>query len=76
LAYEVLPDSNGGFTACPALLTEAEAIRYLRLDGQKADAAKTLQYYRSKQKLKATKIGKNLLYWRVELDRFIGEMTY
>jgi len=28
----VLPDGDGGFTPCPELLTEREAIRFLRLD--------------------------------------------
>ena len=59
----------------PALLTEAEAIIYLRLDGQKADARKTLKYYREQKKLKSTKIGKNLLYSRKALDEFIETMT-
>jgi len=27
----VLPDGNGGFTPCPALLTEDEVIRLLRI---------------------------------------------
>ena len=27
----VLPDSNGGFTPCPDLLTEDEVIRFLRI---------------------------------------------
>jgi hypothetical protein len=60
---------------CPELLTEAEAVLFLRLDGQKADAKKTLGYYRSTGKLKATKIGKNLFYSKKELLRFIETMT-
>ena len=32
----VLPDGQGGFTPCPELLTEAEAIRFLRLEGEPA----------------------------------------
>ena len=71
----VLPDGNGGFSACPELLTSDEAVRYLRLDKQKANAAKTLQYYREQKKLKATKIGKNLFYSRKSLDKFIEELT-
>ena len=64
----------GGLPA-PSVMNEAGAIRYLRLDGQKANAAKTLSYYRGQGKLKATKIGKNLLYSRKELDRFVEVMT-
>lgn len=71
----VLPDGNGSYTPCPEVLTEAEAVRYLRLDKQNADPAKTLQYYRDKKKLKATIIGKNLLYSRKELDRFVEVLT-
>lgn len=71
----VLPDGNGSYTPCPEVLTEDEAIRYLRLDNQNADPAKTLQYYRDKKILKATKIGKNLLYSRKELDRFVEILT-
>jgi hypothetical protein len=70
-----LSDGNGGFGPCPELLTESEAIRYLRLDRQKADSAKTLSYYREQKKLRPTKIGKNLLYSRRELDRFVETMT-
>lgn len=74
-APAVLPDGNGSYTPCPEVLTEAEAIRYLRIDKQKADPAKTLQYYRDKKLLKPTKIGKNLLYSRKELDRFVEVLT-
>ena len=31
LAPAVLPDSNGGFTPCPELLTEADLIIFLRI---------------------------------------------
>ncbi len=71
----VLPDGNGGFTPCPELLTEQEAIRFLRLDTTDHKAEDTLRYYRAKQKLKATKIGKGLFYSRKELDKFIEKMT-
>ncbi len=72
----VLPDGNGGFTPCPALLTEDEAIRYLRLDtlGRK-DPSKTLQYYRERGLLKATRISNVNLYTRVALDGFVATMT-
>lgn len=75
MAPAVLPDGKGGYTPCPELLTEAEAIRYLRLDtvGHKCPA-NTLRYYRGKHLLKATRIGKAVLYGRKELDRFIERM--
>jgi len=71
----ILPDGKGGFSPCPEVLTEHEAILFLRLDSQKANAAKTLRHYREKKKLNATKIGKNLLYSRAELQRFVDAMT-
>jgi hypothetical protein len=75
-ATAVLPDENGGFTACPALLTEDEAIRYLRLDtlGRK-HPAKSLQYYRERGLLKATRISNVNLYLRESLDEFLATMT-
>ena len=72
----VLPDGNGGFTPCPELLTEAEAIRYLRLDiDGPAKPENTLKYYREKKKLKGTQIGKRVLYTRKALDQFLEKMT-
>jgi hypothetical protein len=74
-AGEVLPDGNGGFTPCPPLLTEEEAIRFLRLDGQKAKPKNTLQHYRERGILKATIIGKNLFYTRKSLVEFLDRVT-
>lgn len=71
----VLPNGDGSFKPCPEVLTEAEAIQFLRIDKQRSDPKKTLRYYREKKKLKATKIGKNLLYSRKKLDEFIEEMS-
>lgn len=72
----VLPDGNGGFVPCPELLTEEEAIRYLSLDiDGPTKPGNTLRYYREKKKLKATKIGKKLLYSRKSLDEFMDRMT-
>ena len=75
-APAVLPDGNGGYTSCPNLLTEAEAVLYLRLDtlGRK-DPTKTLQYYREKHLLKATRIGNVNFYTRESLDEFLATMT-
>ncbi len=72
----VLSDGNGGFVPCPELLTEKEAIRYLRLDiDGPAKPENTLRYYREQKKLKATKIGKKLLYSRKSLNEFMERMT-
>ena len=45
----ILPNCDGSFTPCPELLTEEEAIKYLRLDvnGPK-NPKSTLKYYRDK----------------------------
>jgi len=76
IAPAVLPDGNGGWSPCPELLTEEEAVRYLRLDTLNTKEPRlTLRHYRQQRKLKATKIGKRLLYSRKALDDFIEEMT-
>ena len=55
---------------CPELLTEPEAIRYLRLDLiDVEDPANTFRYYRNRGLLRATQVGKCVRYRRVELDR-------
>ena len=46
-ATVVLPDGRGDYAPCPELLTEEEAIRYLRLNEIKGVNPKsTLRYYR------------------------------
>lgn len=61
---------------CPELLTEAEAVRYLRLDEINIeDPAGTLHYYRKKGLLRATQVGKCIRYRRVELERFLDRLT-
>ncbi len=67
----VLPDG----TPCPAVLTEAEAIRYLRLDvdGPKKPS-NTLKYYRDKGLLRAVRIDSNLRYPRTELDAMVEKL--
>lgn len=72
----VLPDGQGGFTVCPELLTEEEAIRYLRLNliGE-GDSSHTLRYYRKKGLLRATQVGKCIRFRRIELERFLDRLT-
>ena len=61
---------------CPELLTEAEAIRYLRLDtiniGNPSD---TLRRYREQGMLRGTQVSKRVMYRRVELERFLERLT-
>jgi len=72
----VLPDGNGGFTSCPELLTEDEAIRYLRLDtDDSADPKKTLKYYRDTGKLVAIKVGRRKRYRRQDLENFLAQKS-
>lgn len=60
----------------PEVLTEEEAIQFLRLDidGPK-NPKTTLQYYREQGLLRACQIGKNLRYSKTELLRFIELLT-
>ena len=72
----VLPDGNGGFTPCPELLTEEEAIRFLRIESIGVeDPANTLRYYRRKGLLRATQVGKCIRYRRIELGRLLDKLT-
>ena len=72
----VLPDGNGGFTPCPELLTEEEAIRFLRLDAIAVEEpASTLRYYRKKGFLRATQVGKCIRYRRIELEKLLDRLT-
>lgn len=67
----VLPDG----TPCPNILTEVEAIKYLRLDvdGPKKPS-NTLKYYRDRGLLRAVRIGRNLRYPRAELDAMVQNL--
>ncbi len=61
---------------CPELLTEGEAIRYLRLDTVNiSDPSATLRRYREQRLLKGTQISKRIFYRRAELDRFWQSLT-
>ena len=61
----------------PELLTEEEAISFLRLDaeGPKNNASLTMKYYKNKGLLRPTRIGKRNRYSRKELLRVIEIMT-
>jgi hypothetical protein len=73
-AMAVLPNGNSGFTFCPEVLTPREAALYLRLD-LNGNWQQTLRYYREKKKLKATRIGRRIVYTRKELNIFAEKMT-
>ena len=63
-------------TPCPELLTEEEAIRYLRLDTVDiVDPKATLRRYREQGLLKGTQVSKRIFYRREELDRFLDRIT-
>ena len=60
----------------PDLLTEDEAIKFLRLDenGPK-NARNTLKYYRDEGLLHAVRVGKRYRYQRKELLEFLDRAT-
>lgn len=61
---------------CPEVMTEAEVVKYLRLDLiNTKNPETTLQYYRSKGLLRGTQIGKCVRYRRVEVERFLELLT-
>ena len=61
---------------CPELLTENEAIRYLRLDTiDIKNPSGTLLRYREQGLLRATQVSKRVFYKRTELDRFLERIT-
>ena len=62
---------------CPELLTEDEAIRYLRLDTITGlrNPSETLARYRAQGMLRGTQVSKRVFYRRVELDRFLERVT-
>ncbi len=61
------------------LLTPVEAAQYLRLDETgshtPATALRTLNYWRDKGQLKATKYARRVWYLKAELDRFLIAKT-
>lgn len=75
-AITILPGPNGNWQPCPELLTEEEAIRYLRLDTVELDnPTATLRRYRDQGILRATQVSRKIFYRRVELDRFLERVT-
>ncbi|NOT01191.1 MAG: hypothetical protein HOP29_11250 [Phycisphaerales bacterium] len=64
-------------TSFPELLTEAEAVRYLRLDTIRGlrNPGETLARYRAMGLLRGTQVSKSVFYRRIELDRFLDRLT-
>jgi hypothetical protein len=62
--------------ACPNLLTEEEAARYLRLDAVRIEnPLETLRRYRKTGLLRGTQVSKKVFYLRNELDAFLVKVT-
>ncbi len=61
------------------LLTPVEAAQYLRLDETgdhtPESAIRTLNYWRDRGQLRATKFARRVWYRRAELDRFLAVKT-
>jgi len=61
---------------CPDLLTDDEAIRYLRLhEIEIKNPGETLQRYRKEGHLRGTQVSKRVYYLKSELDAFLKKMT-
>jgi hypothetical protein len=62
----------------PDLMTPAEAAMFLRLDqtGHTPESARrTLNYWRDRGELKATKYARRVWYLKGELEAFLGNKT-
>jgi hypothetical protein len=73
---EVWPPRPAAFSE---LLTPVEAAQYLRLDETgnhtPQSATRTLNYWRDKGQLKATRFARRVWYRKSELDRFLAVKT-
>jgi hypothetical protein len=65
--------------AFPELMTPLEAAQYLRLDQTGShtplSAVRTLNFWRNKGQLRATKYARHVWFRRTELDRFLEVKT-
>jgi len=65
-----------GRTPVPDVLTEPEAIRFLRLDMCKLkNPYMTMKYYRAKGLIRAVRLSKRNFYTKTELLRFLDDLT-
>lgn len=71
-----MPDGNGGVQPAPELMTEAEAVRFLRLDTVNIkNPSATLRRYRDRGTLRAVQISKAVFYPLQELRRFLQQQV-
>ncbi len=78
LLPEVTPDGNDrqAVGSCPDLLSEAQAVRYLRLDSiEIKNPEEILRRYRKEGHLRGTQVSKRVFYLRSELDAFLKRLT-
>ena len=81
--HDSAPTTNNNWPTSPFsvgdLLTPIEAAQYLRLNVTGAhtpdSAIRTLDYWRAKGQLRATKYARRVWYRRSELDRFLERKT-
>ena len=74
IAESWMPDGKGKYQPTPDLLTLRETIRYLRLDTIRTRFPQnTLHRYRKIYGLKTVQIGRQILYSREELKKFIEQ---
>jgi hypothetical protein len=59
----------------PEVLSEEEVIKLLRLDTEGTKSAYTLRYYREKNLLRGTQIGKKIRYIKQEVLNFLALQT-
>lgn len=78
LLPEVTPDGNDrqAVGSSPDLLSEAQAVRYLRLDTiEIKNPEETLRRYRKEGHLRGTQVSKRVFYLRSELDALLKRLT-
>lgn len=73
VALAILPSNPP--VPCPELLLPGEATRYLRLDKIPGNPFLTLRRYRELGLLRGTRVGRRILYHRIELERFLERKT-
>jgi hypothetical protein len=60
----------------PEMLTESEAIKFLRLDAMKLkNPARTMSHWRMKGLLKGVRMSRSYVYRRADLDDFVTRMS-
>jgi hypothetical protein len=74
IAESWMPAGKGRCQPTPDLLTQREAIKYLRLDTIRTRFPQnTLHRYRKKYGLKTVQVGRQILYSREELKKFVEQ---